>query len=81
MSLEKKVVVITGAGFPNGIGAGIARCFAAEKARVIITDLDGAPLDETAAAIPGDVKGMVADASSQAAMGKAAKHRIGKLIG
>ena len=71
MSLENKVVVITGAGFPNGIGAGIARCFANEKARVIITDLDGAPLNDTAAAIPGDVKGMIADAASQEAMGKA----------
>ena len=76
MKLKNKVVVITGAGFPNGIGAGIARCFAKEKARVVITDLKGAPLNETAAGIKGDVNGMVADASSQKAMEKAAKKII-----
>ena len=76
MSLENKVVVITGAGFPNGIGAGIARCFAKEKASVIITDLKGAPLNETAAAIPGNVKGLIADASSQEAMATAADQII-----
>jgi NAD(P)-dependent dehydrogenase (short-subunit alcohol dehydrogenase family) len=48
MNFRNKVVVVTGAGFPNGIGAGIARCFARENARVIITDLKGAPLDQTA---------------------------------
>jgi len=41
MSLVDKVVLITGAGRPNGIGAGIARCFANEGAKVVITDLDG----------------------------------------
>jgi NAD(P)-dependent dehydrogenase (short-subunit alcohol dehydrogenase family) len=48
MSLVDKVVLITGAGRPNGIGAGIARCFANEGAKVVITDLDGAPIDATA---------------------------------
>ncbi|MCH7908058.1 MAG: SDR family oxidoreductase [Candidatus Hydrogenedentes bacterium] len=72
MSFENKVVVVTGAGFPNGIGAGIARCFANEKAKVIITDLEGAPIDETIAAMSGDVSGLIADAASQEAMGKAA---------
>jgi len=28
MTFENKVVVVTGAGFPNGIGTGIAWCFA-----------------------------------------------------
>ena len=50
MSLFDKVVVITGAGRPNGIGAGMARCFANEAAKVV-SDLEGTPLDETAAAI------------------------------
>ncbi len=76
MSLENKVVVVTGAGFPNGIGAGIARCFANENAKVIITDLKGAPTDETAAAMPGDVKSIIADAASQEAMGEAADQLI-----
>ncbi len=78
MSLENKVVVVTGAGFPNGIGAGIARCFANEKAKVVITDLDGAPVDETLASIPGDVSNVVADAGSQEAMADAADQIIGK---
>ena len=78
MSLANKVVVITGAGFPNGIGAGIAQCFANEKAKVVITDLEGAPIDETVAAISGDVTGLVADASSQEAMGKAVDQIINR---
>ncbi|MBL7175533.1 MAG: SDR family oxidoreductase [Desulfobacteraceae bacterium] len=76
MSFENKVVVVTGAGLPNGIGAGIARCFANENAKVIITDLEGAPIDETAAAMPGDVIGLIADAASQEAMLKAADQII-----
>ena len=76
MSLENKVVIVTGAGFPNGIGAGIARCFANEKAEVIITDLKGAPIDETAAAMPGKVKGIIADASNQEVMCEAADRII-----
>ncbi len=71
MSLVNKVVVVTGAGFPNGIGAGIAQCFANEKARVVITDLEGAPIDETTAAMSGNVTGLVADAASQEAMSSA----------
>ena len=76
MSFENKVVLVTGAGFPNGIGAGVARCFANESAKVIVLDLEGAPIDETAAAIPGEVTGLVADAASQEAMGEAADRAI-----
>ena len=65
MSLADKVVLITGAGRPNGIGAGIARCFANEGAKVVITDLDGSPLDETASTIAGKVSGIIADAADQ----------------
>jgi len=72
MNLENKVVIVTGAGLPNGIGSGIARCFAEEKAKVIITDLEGARIEETIAALPGEVTGMIADASSQEAMLEAA---------
>lgn len=39
MKREKRVVVITGAA--RGIGFGIARCFAATKARVVVADVDG----------------------------------------
>ena len=74
MSLADKVVLITGAGRPNGIGAGIARCFANEGAKVVITDLDGAPLDETASGISGKVSGVIADAADQRSMSQAAQH-------
>jgi NAD(P)-dependent dehydrogenase (short-subunit alcohol dehydrogenase family) len=73
---EQRVVVITGAGQPNGIGAGIARCFSNEGFKVVITDLEGAPVEETLASIPGDVTSMIADASSQEAMAQAADEVI-----
>ena len=69
MSLERKVVLITGAG--RGIGAGIARCFANRGARVAVTDLDQAMADESAAALTTEAIGLAADASSQAAMSAA----------
>ena len=78
MSLENRVVMVTGAGFPNGIGAGIARCFAAQQATVVITDLEGAPMDDAVASIPGNVGSLIADAASQEAMAKAADEVKGK---
>jgi len=61
--LDGKVAIITGSG--RGIGSATARLFAANGARVIVSDLDPAPAEETAAAIrnaggqaaviPGDV--------------------------
>jgi 3-oxoacyl-[acyl-carrier protein] reductase len=61
--LEGKVAIITGSG--RGIGAATAQLLASEGASVIVSDLDPAPAEETAAAIrnaggqaaviPGDV--------------------------
>lgn len=47
--LAGKTAVITGAA--RGIGAATATAFAREGARLVLTDLDGAPLAETAAAL------------------------------
>lgn len=76
MSSENRVVLVTGAGFPNGIGAGVARCFADEGAKIVIIDLEGAPIDKTAADMRGEAIGMIADAASQRAMGEAADRVI-----
>lgn len=61
--LDGKVAIITGSG--RGIGSATAKLFAANGARVIVSDLDPGPAEETAAAIrsagrqvaiiPGDV--------------------------
>ena len=51
-TLQGKVVFITGAA--RGIGAGTARALAARGARLILTDLDAAPLAELAAELGED---------------------------
>lgn len=76
MNFSDKVVLITGAGFPNGIGAGIARCFAEEGATLVLTDLEGAPLDETVAAIGAETIGLRADAANQQSMDAAIRQVI-----
>ncbi len=47
--LENKVAILTGSG--RGIGAAAATLFASEGAKVVVSDLDAAPAEETAAAI------------------------------
>lgn len=47
--LDGKVAILTGSG--RGIGAAAAKLFASEGASVVVSDLDAAPAEETAAAI------------------------------
>ena len=65
MNLEGKVVLITGAGRANGIGAGIAKCFVKAGARVAITDLPNVETDEAIASIGGNTIALAANAASQ----------------
>jgi len=67
--LEGKVAVVTGAA--RGIGLGIARCLAAEGARVAIIDLDGAEAGKAAQGLHADGIGLAADASRDADMAAA----------
>jgi len=79
MNLNDKVVLVTGAG--RGIGAGIARCFAAKGAVVVITDLDESMAADAAAEIDTRALGFAADAASQAAMGECFDRVVAELGG
>ncbi|MEU6824614.1 SDR family oxidoreductase [Streptomyces atriruber] len=64
-TLQDKAVVVTGGG--GGIGAALARRFAAEGARVVVNDLDGAKAKTVAdeiggIAVPGDASTIVPEA-------------------
>jgi L-rhamnose 1-dehydrogenase len=79
------VVLITGAA--RGIGFGIARCFAAKNARVVISDVDGQAATEAAARlgqeVPGaDAAGLACDVTRREdvqALAEAAVARYGRI--
>lgn len=76
MRLQGKTAIVTGAG--SGFGAGIARRFAAEGARVMVADING----DAAQAIAADIGGLaqrvdVGNGESVAAMAAAAQAGFG----
>ena len=78
MRLAGKAAVVTGAG--SGFGAGIARKFAAEGARVMVADINRA----AARAVADEVGGIalvadVAETASVVAMAAAARHEFGRV--
>lgn len=80
MRLQDKVAIVTGAG--SGFGAGIARKFAAEGARVIVADRDAAAAASVAAELGAGAHAFTADVSRAAdvkAMVDAARSRLGGL--
>lgn len=79
-SLEAKSAIVTGAG--SGIGRAIAHALAAEGARVLVADLDGAKADAVAAELGGESSPLVvdvADTQQVDAMVEDAVERYGRL--
>ena len=78
MRMENKTAIVTGAG--SGFGAGIARKFAEEGARVMIADIDGAAAKEIADEIDGLAHAVdVADGEEVAQMVDAAFDAFGQV--
>ena len=77
MRLQGKRAIVTGAA--SGFGAGIARRFAAEGARVLVADLNADGADAVASELDGAVacRTDVADGASVAAMVEAARDAFG----
>jgi NAD(P)-dependent dehydrogenase (short-subunit alcohol dehydrogenase family) len=69
MTLEGKVAIITGGA--RGIGAGIARVFAAQGAKLALIDLDGPEAEKTAAGLGVPAIGLGADCAEEAEMERA----------
>jgi NAD(P)-dependent dehydrogenase (short-subunit alcohol dehydrogenase family) len=80
MRLADRVIVVTGGA--QGIGRAIADGLAAEGAKVVVADLEGA--EEAAAELGGDAFGLRADVSSEAdtaALAAAVLDRFGRIDG
>ena len=81
LDLDGKVALITGAG--SGMGRATALLFAAEGARVVVADIDGAGAEETVRSIAGERAAAVVGDVSQRADAKryvdAAVERFGRL--
>jgi 3-oxoacyl-[acyl-carrier protein] reductase len=64
MRLQDKVAIVTGAGL--GFGEGIAKRYAAEGAKVLVADIDGARSERVAGEIGGAARAATADVSKGA---------------
>lgn len=79
MKLDGKVAVVTGSG--NGIGEAIARRFAAEGARVVVTDIEPEAVSRVAAPSARSTCGCPTRAwSPAAAAGPAGRKPVGSHV-
>ena len=62
MRLQGKAAIVTGGGF--GFGEGIAKLYAAEGAKVLVADIDGARAERVAGEIGGAARAATADVAS-----------------
>lgn len=79
MRLAGKIAVVTGAG--AGFGEGIARRFAAEGARVVCADIDGAAAAAVARAIGDAAIGLQCDVTDDASVGAMVTEAVRRLGG
>ena len=78
MRLRERCAIITGAG--SGFGAGMARRFAAEGARVMVADINGAAARDVAAEVGGVAhEADVSDGASVHDMARAALAAFGRI--
>ncbi|CAB3736500.1 MULTISPECIES: SDR family NAD(P)-dependent oxidoreductase [Paraburkholderia] len=84
MLLENKVVIVTGAASPRGIGKATAKALAAQGAHVVILDLREEDAKAAAADLGAGHLGLACDVTDKAACVKAAKaalERYGRIDG
>lgn len=84
MLLENKIIVVTGAASPRGIGKATAKALAAEGARVVILDLRKDDAHTAAADLGADHLGLACDVTDKDACVAAARatlERYGRIDG
>ncbi|MGH7897457.1 MAG: SDR family NAD(P)-dependent oxidoreductase [Candidatus Binatia bacterium] len=79
MKLTGKVAAVTGGA--RGIGAGIARCLAAEGARLALIDVDGAEAEKTAASLGVEAIAVATDVAGETSAAEAVAKIVARFGG
>ncbi len=77
--LQDRVAIVTGAG--DGIGHAVARAFAAEGARVVVAEIDGARGEEVAASLTRDYGSDAIAVRTDVAVRADVEHMVERAIG